>query len=341
METDCTPDPIGKPPLTTMQAEDPRIVFLIYESRSGSTLLASLLDQFPSVGVSIEDGLPMGLALSSGIESSPDKFINHLQGDSKFVHWEIDYERLKRLLEKNPEKDPAILTFAEYFRSVKPTAQVFVYKKGGYLYNIEELRERYPQCLFLHIFRDPRAVYASQRKNSTSIKGVPFCVDPVKFSTVWNRAMRLSRKYSDALDFMEINYESLVFDKEEVFGRVTQFMGLKDMVACSDHEKTYAQRIPSSQSHLHENVGREMKTDRIDAWEESLSAFEIGVIEKICEPEMDARGFRVTSAFSARFEIRFFLNLLKSHFFTIFRTLLSLAQPSLLLRKIRARRKAI
>ena len=153
--------------------------------------------------------------------------------------------------------------------------------------------------------------------------------------------MRLSRKYSDAPDFMEINYESLVFDKEGVFGRVSQFMGLKGMAVCSDREKTYAQRIPSSQSHLHENVGREMKADRIDAWEESLSAFEIGVIEKICESEMDARGFRVTSAFSARFEIRFFLNLLKSHFFTIFRTLLSLAQPSLLLRKIRARRKAI
>ena len=78
-----------------------QIVFLTYIPRSGSTYLAKLLDEYKDIGVTIEANIPDGIRNGKcKIENYNDfeEYLKRLYRDEKFNYWNIDKDRLKKIL---------------------------------------------------------------------------------------------------------------------------------------------------------------------------------------------------------------------------------------------------
>ena len=84
---------------TSKESPNHQIVFLVYTARSGSTFLASALDSFEEIGVSIEDSIPGGLAFVDEFSDNFHSLLTAFQQDIKFKSWNILSNDLKQILE--------------------------------------------------------------------------------------------------------------------------------------------------------------------------------------------------------------------------------------------------
>ncbi|MDP8219411.1 MAG: hypothetical protein P9M03_11875, partial [Candidatus Theseobacter exili] len=82
-----------------------QLIFLIYPSRSGSTLLSKLLSEFEQVGVTVEAILPDGLCKKKiNINSLKDiePALDLIYSDEKFRNWKISRTELRSFFENSP-----------------------------------------------------------------------------------------------------------------------------------------------------------------------------------------------------------------------------------------------
>ena len=74
------------------------MIFLIYMNRSGSTLLARLLDNYKEIGVTPEANLPDGINHGTGkLESlkNIDRFLDEIFTDDRFCSWQLNKKILR------------------------------------------------------------------------------------------------------------------------------------------------------------------------------------------------------------------------------------------------------
>ena len=70
----------------------PRIAFLIYIAKYGSTLLSKMMERYRDVSVSVEDNLPDGIVRErfyASDQSNLTEEIDKLYEDLKFRNWNI------------------------------------------------------------------------------------------------------------------------------------------------------------------------------------------------------------------------------------------------------------
>ena len=80
-----------------------KLVFLIYDARSGSTLLAAMMNQLAGIKVMPETNFPSRLIVnsdSSRYSSDPDSIINFLKKEPHFEEVGFDNALLKGHLQK-------------------------------------------------------------------------------------------------------------------------------------------------------------------------------------------------------------------------------------------------
>ena len=125
----------------SISKENPKnqIVFLVYTARSGSTFLASILDSYSEIGVTIEDSIPGGVAFVDEFSNNKQALISAFENDGKFKYWNFDKRNLLQILENKSVNQilPAIL--GTLFASEKPSSNTFVYKAPEYIYIIEKI----------------------------------------------------------------------------------------------------------------------------------------------------------------------------------------------------------
>lgn len=175
-----------------------KIVFLTYISRSGSTYLAKLLDEYNDIGVTIESQIPDGIRWGRcNIKNSDDleKYLKKLYSYEKFNYWNIKKSRLKKILMNSdfPIKFNIVLPIIlnEYFRNISATT--WIYKAGYYVNYIKDLKKIFPEAKILHIIRDPRAIYSSQRVFTAIKNKKPITASVIPFTKNYNRITTISK----------------------------------------------------------------------------------------------------------------------------------------------------
>jgi len=271
-----------------------QLVFLVYTARSGSTLLASSLEFFSEVGVTIEDKVPWGLAFVDELFKHQSSIKDAILEDKKFKQWGLEDVLISKLVNQKTRKDilPSILE--QYFIKHKPEAHIHIYKSPEYIYLVKELMDKYPYSKIIHIYRDPRAVFSSQKKNLTSNMKETFISNPYTFSSVWKKVMAADSKWSANKNFLSVKYEQLALDFEKTLMDIGAFLeiGNKDFLPQSN----YSNRIPEDQKHLHLLVGKKPDIKRIEAWSEELSKVEISILQRELKSEMKAYGYKSVEA---------------------------------------------
>ncbi len=286
-----------------MKLPEIEIVFLAYIRRSGSTFLASQIDPYSDIAVTIEADFPkslLGLSLEEVcFKKTKDlyRYIKFLKDDYKFRKWNIDTKNLvDSIVENNSypykakEIFPIILQL--YARSLGLTTGKVVFKgKLPRPCNFNQISKNYPGCKMLSIIRDLRAVWLSQKNAINPINGIPLGISTKSFSEQWRYFVDTSICQVNEPNFFLVRYEDLMIDTENAIGPIIGWLnssiGLREPAGRSG----YGDRIPSDQNHLHGLVSKNADTSRVDRWKRNLPKSEIREIEKIASKSMKGSGF--------------------------------------------------
>lgn len=292
----------------TTALQDRQIIFLMYENRSGSTFLASRLDLHPEIGVTIEtetfaDLLETGPVLRD--DADLERMVRTFMAERKFQEWDIAEAALRRTLTDLPR--PA--DFDAVLRAVldlyfdHADIPYYLVKGTRLTHHIARLRQASPGARFLHIIRDPRGVFGSQKQSVGSETATAMNEDAHDAARRWAaNARRVDRVV--APDLLEVRYEDLITDHDTTMERIRAFMMRDDLPTLAapgemDGE-AYLQRIPEGQRHLHQNLVRKPRADRIEAWRNELTDVEIALSQSGAAEVLAAKGYAIDETAAAR-----------------------------------------
>lgn len=131
---------------------------------------------------------------------------------------------------------------------------------------IESFQAIFPDAKFIHLVRDPRAVYASMHKlprwNSK---------DPVGFSLRWNVAQTHGylgvSKVKNAGTW--VRYEDIVLSPEDTLRRLADFIGYEFQAELLTGNGII---LPEYTKDQHKLVGKAVEPSRINAWKDNIPA---------------------------------------------------------------------
>ncbi|MEC9345850.1 MAG: sulfotransferase [Pseudomonadota bacterium] len=286
---------------------DRQIVFLMYENRSGSTFLASRLDLHPEIGVTIEtetfaDVLESGATIADDADLA--RIVRTFTTERKFAEWGIAAERLHAALAALPRPAgfDAILRTVLDLHFGGADISCYLVKGTRLTHHIARLRQAVPGARFLHILRDPRGVFASQKQAIGSDTAAAMNEDALDAARRWAaNARRVDRVAGP--DLLEVRYEDLIADHDRSMAAIRAFI-MRGLPALADpgemDGEAYLARIPADQRHLHANLLRKPRTDRIESWRTELSAVEIALSQRGAGEMLARKGYAVDATAVAR-----------------------------------------
>jgi len=185
-------------------------------------------------------------------------------------------------------------------RQEKASASVMLEKSPEHALHADSILKVYPQAMFLHIIRDPRAVSNSFRHAAHSWwSAAPS--GPIETTRRWRKNVLAGRSIADLTpQYREVRYEDLLDDGERVLMRVFAWIGLEaDNHFCQSALETC--RIENLRGNRTNkmvqpwNLDREpqgfFRSGREDSWRADLSSKDIALIEYEVGDLMQSLGY--------------------------------------------------
>ncbi|MUL35803.1 sulfotransferase family protein [Gloeocapsopsis dulcis] len=273
--------------------------FIVFEPRSGSTLLANLLVKSADIALPPESNF-IKVILSNYpknlVEDEQDLQIitSILYKDIKFEDWNINVEEITRFVQPSlpiSVKD-FILTICTIYKNKNfPTAKIFGLKHTYYLIESEKIKLMFPSSKFIGLVRDGRAVFNSKKNSIYSVTGQPFETNPYRAAKQWCKTLNLLKKLSTKYpkDTFTLYYEELINSPDETVRLLCIFLGVAYRGNNLDRKYT----VPRRYGNLHKNIYKEAMPDRIEVWRSSLSANEIYAFESIAYKYLILAGYEL------------------------------------------------
>lgn len=283
-----------------------KLIFILYDSRSGSTLLASLLNRFRGIDVALESAFVSRIMEinSQRILQDINKLVDYLYQEVQFVELNINRQELtdELLCFKGELTKKYIIEKIVniYFKDKGSDSKYWVIKHPPYNY-IEELILMFPEVKFLQILRDGRAVFNS-KKRSKSIGGNYMESNPIISAIDWRLKIKKSNSFPDHVT--TIRYKDLIENTESCLSKYLDSLEL-DAV---DKEQTKLQKnyffnIGDNQKEIHKNVGQTPKAGNIDKWKKELTEREILVYNFVNKKVLKNNGYDIESKSNILFKI--------------------------------------
>ena len=275
--------------------------FLVYDSRSGSTLLASLLHTHPDIVASFEtEFLISAIQYQEKHGHLPENssLYEMLMSDKRLAEWGMGITRVyQNCLEIHGKVTvthmiQALFAFAKQQDNTKANASVFIIKQGLLTRHMDSLLRIWPNASIIHIFRDGRAVFASKRMNINIDSRLPMATDPVQAAYRWKQIQEKMSSLSAHGAVLEIQYETLLSNTKTTLAPVWKYLGVdKKRYPAKKSNAAYAKHIPENQKKIHPLVGKAPDTRRITAWQQVLSPVDIWRYERVAHNTLKTRGY--------------------------------------------------
>lgn len=277
------------------------IILLTYVNRSGSSYLANLLSASDSVCV-----CPEGERLVSLFLESPGKtfrFDNHwkaklsqiLKLDRKLRTWGLG-DDIYQALEGVSKNIDAFMAFLRCYQDKqKPDATSILFKAERLVdlfCDIEKSKIADIEVKYLSLVRDPRAVYASQKR--TLIPGInrKMSKNPVFTAIFWNHFFRANIKNLELIEIHQILYRDLVANMDETISGLSGYLDL-DLKGISPGGGDLLDRLPNGHRPIHQHITESPDSRKINQWREELSQEEIRLIEHKCRKHLIEGEFEI------------------------------------------------
>lgn len=275
-----------------------QIVFFVYDSRSGSTLLAKeILKNISSVFVSPEISFDLLICLPEKklVQMPINELLELLYAGMQLVNIGVPVEQIREIVVATRNKKEIIMKIMSLVvasRGCDPNS-VIVVKHGRHIMHWRELQKIFGDNLrFLHIHRDPRAVINS-KLNTLRPYASYECMawGGVLIAAVrWRSFDRYVHELESAgVKLLDVCYERLITDRSKELAKVAEFFGCAML---TNFEQINSYCIPEAEQDIHTLVSAEgILTERISGWRRELKVQNLECIEAILEREMSVRGY--------------------------------------------------
>lgn len=258
--------------------------------RSGTTLLASMLDSHPEVAVPGETGFLLDVCRPArGRGRVVDVFLSRLLAEPRFQAWQLDQRTLAdRLHEAQPARpvDALRVVFATFAASRGKDRAAD--KTPDHVLVIDRLSRLLPEAVFVHVVRDGRDVALAL----LDVDWGPTSVEEAAW--YWQDRVRAGRRAGEQLGsrrYREVRYEQLIADPERELRRLTPALGLDFDAAMLDHLDAAHRQVvmspdPRSDRHLLSAVRPNLRD-----WRRDMPAEEVAVFEALAGSTLAACGY--------------------------------------------------
>ena len=258
------------------------VIFIVGCQRAGTTMLAEQLGRFDGCVATPEFPFVKelcNLALAGWCKEEAFKIVcgsprykqlfkEPLKGDMSSVA-DVLLSLIKMYLEK----------FSVEFKNFERVT--WVCHCPEFVADIELFSDSFPGAKFVHLTRDPRALYYSFKR----VRWGPASV--VEMSQYWNSITAKSLYYSSNFSSHHlVVYEEFLLNHSFEFGRLTEFLNLK-----SGKSSSSTLQLPSFTKRQHSDVGASLNLSSLTKWRDTLSIREANFIHSECFDFMKILGY--------------------------------------------------
>ena len=142
------------------------------------------------------------------------------------------------------------------------------------------------------LFRDPRAIYRSQKK-SVGSWGKPMAKHPATLVHEWDNLFQswIYFQKKDNTRVMASTYENLVQNFRQELALIFRLLKQNEVLPNEKQTGKYRTKIPQSLWHLHENITKPIQSTFKDQWQEDLTIAEQYKISRLLGEKMTTMGY--------------------------------------------------
>ncbi len=156
----------------------------------------------------------------------------------------------------------------------------------------ELLRAQFPGARFVHMVRDPRAVASSLVRSQVHRSTLLHASE--RWLTDVSAGLELERHHPD--EVLRLRYEALVADPEAELKRVCEFLDLEFVDSMLRFHERAPDAYGSYYQQIHSRLAQPVSTRSTEAWRNHLDARDIAMVESICAPQMESLDYRPESS---------------------------------------------
>ena len=275
-----------------------RFIFLIYDSRSGSTYLSKkIYERFSEALVTPEINLCPAIKIMRNAKPTWSILARKLDEGRFFSSLGLSRDAMEKYYDlKSPFPlanflDHAFFDYAS--KRGKPDTKVIVIKKGDHFKVVEQIIRLIPGVKFIFLRRDPRGIYESKKRTKRPYRP--------RETMAWGGVLAAAIRWIQYERFVEkvafqnrvhiVSFEELGQNEERVLQDIGGFLTVtKRNVFRSEY------KIADMEERIHAKaVLPVVNRSEINAWRKKLSKFELLVIETILRKRMGFVGYEPTT----------------------------------------------
>ena len=252
--------------------------FIIGCSRSGTTLLRSMLNHHPLLAIPVESIF----------------LVDYLRSNAN-----VPTDRLKRLMTQEYELSEWGMAVTQQDLNGCTSAREIVnrvydlyrrrhgkliwgHKTTTFVRHSYLLKSVYPRSRFIHMVRDPRAVASSLIRSNAHCSNSYFA--SLRWLMTVSVGLQLARDYPS--DVLEIRYEDLVSNPEHELLTICDFLEIPFDPRMMDYHQIGTREYGPYYHQIHAKLDHPPDRTRIDLWRSHLNARDVALIESMCRDTM-------------------------------------------------------
>ncbi|RMG35870.1 MAG: sulfotransferase [Methanobacteriota archaeon] len=284
---------------SSIEGDNLQIVFMVYDSRSGSTFLSKKIsEELDDVIVTPELGFDSLFRCRENVFSKEDalSIIKDSYRVGDFRNLNVNEASLERAIKKLPNpiqtQDIVQCVLEQWLKRMGRSASRIIIKNGSHARYWRKIKQLWPQkARFIFVFRDPRAVVNSKLRTVRPYHSHEVMAWGGTLLAAWrwrSYAQQMRKASAAGLCVLDVQYERLVAEPEVVINEIAVFLGAQRAQA----KAPGSYEIPTTERGIHTLVAAgSIVKERAKAWIQELSSFDRSVIESVCNGEMMCRGY--------------------------------------------------
>lgn len=273
--------------------------FLVGCSRSGTTLLQTLIDSHPNIAIPPESHvyLRFGPIVHTygdlAVRRNRRRLIEALLADAFISQWRLDVTAAE-VDERLPE--PSFVGIVEtLFRTYADAegARRWGDKTPEHIRYLREIRRDFPGAKLVHLVRDGRDVAEAMRRM------IFYPVTAYGVARVWRDELRHWDEFSGregGADTLTVRYEDLVTDPRETVASIFRFLGEPVVDTVATYAESSLSQNLDAQGPWHSSLRQGISASKVGVYRRQFTPREIEILEYIQGEQLRAYGYATEHA---------------------------------------------